>query len=216
MVANKENAGKHRVGNISEQSFSAKRCRFVNYFKPKCINFVFFGMTNISFYNLKFKSAFMRSIFIACMLFMSIAMQAQNYREVKFEQLDSLIQSEPAKLHVVNFWATWCKPCVQELPYFKKASIRFKNEDVKFIFISLDFQGQINNKLVPFLNSNELPGEVWWLNERKLHKMIDRVEASWSGAIPFTFFLKGSKEGMEFKEGELNYDELEKMIHQNI
>jgi len=157
-----------------------------------------------------------RIIFAICFIVSVSTLSAQSYREVNFKQIDSLVQIHPDTLHVVNFWATWCKPCVQELPYFEAASETFKTEAVKFIFISLDFDQQVNSKLLPFLNDNPLPGEVWWLNEKKLNTMIDKVEKNWSGAIPFTLFLKGDPLEKDYYEGELSKEKLERKIVEKI
>ena len=137
-------------------------------------------------------------------------------RIVTFSQIDSLISTHHEELHVVNFWATWCKPCVAELPYFRKASRQFEDEPVHFIFVSLDFDFQVESKLRPFLQKEPLPGKQWWLNEKKFGKMIDKVEENWSGAIPFTLFLKGSPEEKSFHEAEITQEQLIQMIDQNL
>lgn len=150
------------------------------------------------------------------LLAMAGGISAQDFREVKFTQVDSLMGMEPDTLHVINFWATWCKPCVAELPYFREASKKFEGQAVKFVFISLDFQGQIESKLVPFLQKDPLPGQSWWLNERKLNTMIDKVSPDWSGAIPFTILLKGNKQNSSFFEGELDQEILLKLIKEKL
>jgi thiol-disulfide isomerase/thioredoxin len=155
-------------------------------------------------------------VFLSIFLFSNLGLSGQQFREVKFQQVDSLLNAEHETLKVVNFWATWCKPCVEELPYFQEAGRKFQKDGVQFIFISLDFQGQIESKMVPFLGKNPLPGDVWWLNERKLHTMIDKVDKKWSGAIPITIFLKGNVEEKLFWEGELDQEKLEGFIIQKL
>ena len=140
---------------------------------------------------------------------------AQDFREIRFNQLDSLLAEEPEILHVVNFWATWCKPCVEELPYFREVAAERNENTVHFIFVSLDFANQIENTFKPFLSANPLPGEVWWLNEKKLHTLIPKIDPTWTGAIPATLFFKGSTY-RQFWEGEIKRNQLAEIIDKNI
>lgn len=155
-------------------------------------------------------------VLIISFLIIGFVVKAQGFREVKFDRVDSLLISSNDTLYVVNFWATWCKPCVAELPYFRNAAEQFQGKPVKFLFISLDFESQIDTKLVPFLKKDPLPGDVWWLNERKLQSMIDKVDKNWSGAIPFTLFLKGSPGEKSYWEGELTQEQLYTWIQENL
>jgi len=134
---------------------------------------------------------------------------AQEYKTVKFEQIHTLMETSNDTLYIVNFWATWCKPCVEELPYFEKAYNNFANEKVKIILVSLDFQHEIETKFKGFLRERNLQNEIWYLDEKKFSKFIPKLDSKWSGALPFTLFFRGTdglRHGMEgaFEEGSLN------------
>jgi thiol-disulfide isomerase/thioredoxin len=155
-------------------------------------------------------------VFAFILMSMSLSIHAQDFREVSFSQVDSLLNKDHEKLYVVNFWATWCKPCVAELPYFRKSAEKYKDDPVEFLFISLDFGAQVESKLKPFLQKDPLPGTSWWLNEKKLHRFIDQVDPRWSGAIPITLFLKGGPGDKLFWEGELDQGKLDSLIDEKI
>lgn len=158
-------------------------------------------------------------------IFFSLLVQftfGQNYKvisynkgEIKsFENFDTLqeyIQPKDDELLVINFWATWCEPCVAEIPYFNQMIDTFKHEKIKLIFISLDFNKLIDKRLVPFLNHNNLNGENLHLADSRQNVWIDKVNKDWSGAIPATLFL--SKKYNFFYEGELSFDNLIKFVN---
>jgi thiol-disulfide isomerase/thioredoxin len=116
--------------------------------------------------------------------------------------------------YLVNFWASWCTPCVEELPAFERVGENYRQQKVKVLLVSLDFPGQIETRLVPFLHSNEIRSEVLVLNDPDANKWINSVDPSWSGAIPATLIYRGKDR--TFREGAYNYEELKRIIEQKI
>lgn len=114
--------------------------------------------------------------------------------------------------YVVNFWATWCKPCVEELPFFEQLYQNYKDKKVRLILVSLDFEDQLTSKLIPFIKDRELQGEVLVLSQKGMNEWIDKVDSTWSGALPSTIIF--NKEKRAFFEQQFNYEELEKELKQ--
>ena len=90
---------------------------------------------------------------------------------------------------MINFWATWCAPCVKELPYFEKVNKEFKNKNVEVILLSLDFPSQIETKLIPYLKRNKINSKVILLNDSKMNTWVPRVSEKWDGGIPATLIV---------------------------
>jgi thiol-disulfide isomerase/thioredoxin len=107
--------------------------------------------------------------------------------------------------YVVNFWATWCKPCVKELPAFDSLLKQDRNL-VKVILVSLDFKEDIEKKVNPFLLKNKVKCEVVVLDEVNGNDYINKISADWTGAIPATYFKNKKKE--IFAEQQVNLNEL--------
>lgn len=96
--------------------------------------------------------------------------------------------------YVINFWATWCKPCVKELPHFEQLTEKYKDSKVKVVLVSLDFPKQLESKLVPFVKKHELKSTVVTLLDGKYNDWIDKVSEEWSGAIPATLFYQADQQ----------------------
>ena len=107
--------------------------------------------------------------------------------------------------YLINFWATWCSPCVKELPYFEGIHDQYKGKPFKVILVSLDFRKHIEKKLIPFLNQNEIKSDVVLLADGKANRWIDRVDPEWSGAIPITLVVSGKER--RFYETEFHSEE---------
>ncbi len=115
-------------------------------------------------------------------------------------------------LYIINFWATWCKPCVEELPCFENVTATHKNEKVKVLLVSNDMKKELNGRLTKFVSDKNLQSQVLFMNETNPNDWLETVNKDWSGAIPATWFVRGNKEF--FHEGELTCEELEKMIRE--
>ena len=126
----------------------------------------------------------------------------------KFTDMEKELAATDSIL-VVNFWATWCKPCVTELPWIEEAADAVREFPVKFLLVSLDFRRELESRVVPFVRERDIRLPVVLLDEPDYNSWIDRVDSSWSGAIPATLVLD-RRDGRrrffekEFRQGELS------------
>jgi len=113
----------------------------------------------------------------------------------------------------VNFWATWCKPCVMELPEFMEVNKIYRNNPgFKMVLVSLDTAGDVETSVQPFLVKNKIDAEVLLLNDNKrMNEWIPAVDKKWSGSIPATVIYRDGVK-LEFKEGKMQKSELVKII----
>jgi thiol-disulfide isomerase/thioredoxin len=135
----------------------------------------------------------------------TVAVKAYDYKG-----LAPLLQQENDSIYVVNFWATWCQPCVEELPYFEQINTIYKDKKVKVILVSLDMKNQIKTKLLPFITTNKLQSEVVLLSDPDANSWIPKIDSTWSGAIPATIMYNKNKR--KFYEQSFTLDTLEKEI----
>ncbi len=137
---------------------------------------------------------------------------AQKPSVYKINDLTKRIFSNNDTTYVVNFWATWCKPCVAELPEFEKLHQAHKLEKVKVLLVSMDFKEELDKKLKDFLVKNKYTSEIVLLDEVNGNDFINKISESWSGAIPATLIVKPGNPSHKFHEGKLNLEMLEKLI----
>lgn len=124
-----------------------------------------------------------------------------------FSNLENFLKKDNDTTYVVNFWATWCVPCVEELPNFEKLNATYKDEKVKVLLVSIDFPKMAESKLLPFIKAKNLKSDVVLLNDPDANSWINKVDSTWSGAIPATVIYK--KDKRQFYEKSFTYEELE-------
>jgi len=154
-------------------------------------------------------------LFLSVVLSMTIgsaSLQAQKIEKIGVPELEKILASPENVLHVVNFWATWCPPCITELPYFEKMSKEYQGKGVKFILISLDFPSQIDSRLIPFLKSNKITADVRVMTDLDYNSWIEKVDGSWQGNIPVTLFFNNARKIKYFHPSELTEKELKDLI----
>lgn len=113
------------------------------------------------------------------------------------------------KVQVINFWATWCKPCVEELPAFEKLQVQY-GDDVEVILISLDDEENLNKLVNPFLASHKIQSQVKLMTHPYAAEWIPLVDPHWDGAIPVT--LIKNKTNRRFYNQSFTYAQLKEAI----
>ncbi len=135
----------------------------------------------------------------------------QSAELVRLSQLQAKIQGEKERIQVINFWATWCGPCIKEMPLFEK--LQADRKDILVRLVSLDIDLDPNpDKVRSFVARKKITSEVIILDERNPNEWIDKVEKSWSGAIPATLLINNKNGKRKFVERALQEGELEKLI----
>lgn len=98
-------------------------------------------------------------------------------------------------LYVTNFFATWCGPCMVEIPHFKEKMKELKGQPVKFTFVSLDAKEDWDTKVKAFAEENHLSENIVLVDsEQLIPEYFHANFKQWDGgSIPFTLLRKGDK-----------------------
>ncbi len=156
----------------------------------------------------------MKKLLLALFLLSGTLCIGQAQRPVEYDKFEDFMPRLAEKddtTYVVNFWATWCKPCVEELPYFEAFGEKYKNQKVKLLLVSLDFPNQIESRLIPFIEKKQLQSEVVVLKDTRQTTWIPKVSDEWSGAIPATL-VYNAEERAFFEQNFHSVEELEAVV----
>ena len=147
---------------------------------------------------------------VVLFLFMSLYSIAQQVGVYKTTDLLKRIYNKSDTLYIVNFWATWCKPCVAELPAFEKINsesvLSTSKTKVKVLLVTMDFKEDLNKRVIPFLKTNHYLTEVVLLDETIGNEFINKITPEWTGAIPATIITQNNKARFEFFEKKVTYE----------
>lgn len=156
----------------------------------------------------------MRTALLFIGLFTGNLVSGQEVIDKDFNSFYKEEITESKGIVIVNFWATWCKPCITELPYFEQINAEMKSEKFSVCLVNLDFNSKYKTSAVEFVRNRNIKSKVIHLNDTDPNKWINRIDSNWTGAIPATIIYENGKK-IFFHEGEITYDELKSEINKS-
>ena len=151
-------------------------------------------------------------IAVICLVLINEPAEGQLITEIDREGIAMITGKSADTTYVVNFWATWCSPCVKEIGYFEELHRDYAASPLKVYLVSLDFPNQVERRVIPFIREKEITAPVYLVTDLQYNEWIDRVDPAWSGAIPATLIY--NREKRIFLEKELTREELYDNVNQ--
>lgn len=158
---------------------------------------------------------FLKSIMLLLFLAGIISAKGQTIASWKVIKLQDYISKSDSVL-VINFWATFCKPCNEEIPYFQTIIDKYKDQKVKLLLVSLDLKDEYPNKIKAFAEKNNYTNQIVWLNETNADYFCPKVDKAWMGGIPSTLLINPKTGYRKFFEQQLKPEEFERELKKAI
>jgi len=136
---------------------------------------------------------------------------SQTIAKWKIEDLEKYIAKSDTPV-IVSFWATYCVPCIKEIPYFQEVVAKYKDNGVKLLLVSLDFKESFPDKISSFANKKKFTSPIVWLDETNADYFCPKVDSKWSGVMPATLFINNKKGHRSFFEEEMPKEKFEDEI----
>lgn len=155
------------------------------------------------------------SKYLLVLVFLSLfRLSEAQIKTYDFDGFEPLMYQNNDTTYVINFWATWCVPCVKELPSFEKINQEYRNRKFKMILVSLDFGQSVEKRVSDFKNKMSLSAQMCVLDDPKSNTWIPKVDKNWSGSIPATLIYRKNKR--QFYNQSFSYEELKSEIEKFI
>jgi thiol-disulfide isomerase/thioredoxin len=172
------------------------------------------GQQDAGFYRflMRYCRNMMQQILPILLVFACSGLSAQDIPFIKTDQIERWKNADTDTVYVFNFWATWCGPCVEEMPEFIKLDKTYADQKVKVMLISTDFKRNVESGVKPFVRKKKIENLAFFMDEPNPNNYINAVDSTWSGAIPATLVWSKRKGVSQFFEKKLTYEELEAAV----
>jgi len=153
----------------------------------------------------------MKTFIAITFLLLNLAAFSQQVKSVKITELEKTIKGSKAPL-IVNFWATFCVPCLEEIPYFQEIANQYHAKDVSLLFVSLDMKQAYPVKVNEMARRLKLAYPVVWLDETNADYFCPKIDTSWTGGMPSSLFVNNATGYHKFFEEPLSREKLEEEV----
>jgi thiol-disulfide isomerase/thioredoxin len=124
----------------------------------------------------------------ACFLLIASFAFSQTIKKVKVTEVEEYIKNSDHPI-VLNCWATWCAPCIEEIPYFMETVKKYSEQKVELVLMSLDFATSYPNKILDLVKKRHFEATFLWLNETNADYFCPKIDPKWDGTLPSTLFV---------------------------
>ena len=152
--------------------------------------------------------------FLVVYMILGVNSKAQEIPKWKLTDLTSAIKNAEAPT-IFNFWATFCKPCIEEIPYFQELAKKYEKEGVKLVLVSLDLP-EAFPKIKSLAAKRKFTAPVVYLDETNADVFCPAVDEKWSGVIPASLLVNNKTGYRKFFEDQLSKDQLEQQIQELV
>ena len=143
------------------------------------------------------------------------AIKAQPIPKWKMTGLEDYINKSETPV-IINFWATYCGPCIEEIPYFQELAKKYEEKGVKLILVSLDFEEAYPDKIRKFSIKRKFTAPIVWLDETDADYFCPKIDSSWTGVMPASLFVNNKTGFRSFYEEQMSKERLEEEINKMI
>ncbi len=135
--------------------------------------------------------------------------------DIKLNQIETLLSEKKQGLIIINLWATWCPPCVAELPHFGNIYKQYSGKDLHLYLINIEGKQSKEKVLEPFLKKNPLPCPVYLLEGGNPEEFEKVLKTEISGALPVTIIYSSEGKLIKKFEGSITETDIQSVLREN-
>lgn len=144
-------------------------------------------------------------------LYKEWSMLPVTLESISIDSVRDLVQNHGNKLRLINIWATWCGPCINEFADFVTIDRMYRQRDFEFISLSVDKPGK-RDKVLAFLKSKEASNKNYIFDKENIYDLIEAVDPKWQGALPYTLLIEPGGKIVYSLQGPIEPLKLKKTI----
>jgi len=131
--------------------------------------------------------------------------------EIDSEGIRELIRNNTGKVRLINIWASWCGPCISEMPDLVIIDRMYRGRPFEFITISAD-KMERKAEALRILKGNQASNKNYIFNKEDVYELIEAVDPEWQGALPYTMLIEPGGKILYRKQDTIDPLQMKKLI----
>lgn len=144
-----------------------------------------------------------------------LAAEEVTLEMVDTEALKTLRKNDTNKLRLINLWATWCGPCLGEIPELVTINRMYRHRGLELIMVSADAHEQ-KDTVLKFLKKHQASSKNLLFNTTDRDKLAEAIGEQWNGSLPYTILVRPGGEIVYRHHDAINPLELRRAIVKNL
>ena len=155
------------------------------------------------------------SVLIVSLIIISFGAFSQQVKKARIGEIEELVQQSDHPI-IISFWATWCAPCLHEIPYFQETVKKYADQKVELVLVSLDFKDSYPSAIESFVKKKNYQASFYWLNETNADHFCPKIDPKWDGSIPATLFVNNKTGYRKFYDRQLTPMQVEAEVKAQV
>ena len=131
-----------------------------------------------------------------------LAQEPVSVEPIDAKALEDLRGNKSGKFRLVNFWATWCGPCLAEFPELTRVNRMYRHREFEFVTVAANFPDE-KRKVLDLLQKQQASNKNYIFGENDKYKMMGAFDPNWDGGLPYTVLISPTGQILYQKQGEV-------------
>jgi thiol-disulfide isomerase/thioredoxin len=138
--------------------------------------------------------------------------EESHIRPIDARQFDEVLEAQKGQVVLVNFWATWCRPCLKEIPEISALADDLMDRGFTLVPVSLDDPDDLHTLVVPFLNKWFPEFSTYTRLEPQMDAMVSVIDSAWNEILPTSYVLDRDGKRVATIQGGKSRNDFEALI----
>jgi thiol-disulfide isomerase/thioredoxin len=144
-----------------------------------------------------------------------LAAEPVTVEPVNAEGLRALRKNDSGKVRLVNFWATWCGPCITEFPELVTINRMYRHRNFELVTVAAQFPDE-KKEVLDFLTKQQASNRNLIFADGDKYKLMEAFDKDWNAALPYTVLISPTGEYLYKVQGQIDPLELKRIIVRSL
>ena len=131
---------------------------------------------------------FLMAAFLVLLQVSTVCADDSSPEQLSSEGLKSLLEQQQGQVLIVNLWATWCAPCIREIPELMELELELASQGVRLIAVNMDDPAD-HERVREFVTGHFSDLHTYQRSDFDMDTLVSVVDPAWNEILPTTYLV---------------------------